>query len=495
VTPECFIVMGGKVLLSNLGYGPLLERGNAAALKDCGAFAAPEVARRVVGPAADIYGFGQTVSLWRPDLGKTDWFRAATALDPANRFFDPDRQKNSIGQAYENLMPLLGTRHRLEITLDPPEGGTATGDGEYEEGTEAKPRATAHAGWKFDRWSGDTTPDRSNSIRVKMDRPRTLIAHFQRVMYMLTVSVEPPGAGTVLAKAQYPAGEEAAIEAKAASKKWRFDRWSGSATGPDNPVRVRMDADKTLTAHFEVVPVETPITPIYHLTVSIEPPGGGTVEGGGSYKCSPDHPCQADLRATASEGWQFDEWDGDLRGSSNPATVRMDANKTVTARFSRMPCELEGAAEPPESGKVTGLGRYAFGDVAKVSAVPANPSWAFRMWKGDLSGASNPAPVKLDKRKKRVVAQFVATKTAGVPESLIVWRQLLMGAGSPPTLLPLLVGVTVHWGLWACGSTSGLAAFLGTGCLLVSAGIFLTRLVLGWDAYREIAVSELKTKR
>ena len=42
------------------------------------------------------------------------------------------------------------------------------------------------------------------------------------------------------------------------------------------------------------------------------------------------------LIATASQGWEFTGWTGDLGGISNPGTITMDANKVVTANFSEL---------------------------------------------------------------------------------------------------------------------------------------------------------------
>jgi len=70
----------------------------------------------------------------------------------------------------------------------------------------------------------------------------------------------------------------------------------------------------------------------YTLTVSIDP------EGSGSVSIDPDYPIYAEgttvsLEASALEGWSFHQWSGDLSGSTNPETILMDSDKTVTAHF------------------------------------------------------------------------------------------------------------------------------------------------------------------
>jgi uncharacterized repeat protein (TIGR02543 family) len=39
------------------------------------------------------------------------------------------------------------------------------------------------------------------------------------------------------------------------------------------------------------------------------------------------------ITATAPAGWTFDHWGGDASGTSNPVTVTMDSDKSVTAYF------------------------------------------------------------------------------------------------------------------------------------------------------------------
>jgi len=73
---------------------------------------------------------------------------------------------------------------------------------------------------------------------------------------------------------------------------------------------------------------ETPVT--HTLTLN-------TV-GSGSITADPCQPLYTDgqqviLTASADPGWTFDSWSGDLTGSSNPDTLVMDANKSVTATF------------------------------------------------------------------------------------------------------------------------------------------------------------------
>jgi hypothetical protein len=78
------------------------------------------------------------------------------------------------------------------------------------------------------------------------------------------------------------------------------------------------------------VNIGAPIT--YPLTTSVNPSGAGIVTlnpAGGTYNAG----TAVTLTATPNSGYTFSSWSGDLTGSTNPAQITMDGNKTVTAVF------------------------------------------------------------------------------------------------------------------------------------------------------------------
>ena len=109
---------------------------------------------------------------------------------------------------------------------------------------------------------------------------------------------------------------------------WQFDGWSGDLSGSTNPATITMNANKNVTATFSQLPVNQytlTINTVGQGSVTLNPPGGVYDEG-----------TVVTLTAAADSGWQFDNWSGDLSGSTNPATITMNANKTVTANFSEV---------------------------------------------------------------------------------------------------------------------------------------------------------------
>jgi hypothetical protein len=102
---------------------------------------------------------------------------------------------------------------------------------------------------------------------------------------------------------------------------WGFDHWSGDASGTNSPITINMTSDKSVTATFVLVECT--------LTVNVAGIGHVNLNNSGPYHYG-DY---VELTAVPITGSSFQEWSGDLLGSTNPATIFIDGNKVVTATF------------------------------------------------------------------------------------------------------------------------------------------------------------------
>jgi pectate lyase len=148
-------------------------------------------------------------------------------------------------------------------------------------------------------------------------------------MYTLSTSNAPSTAGTVSnspSGTSFPAGTTVTLTASPVSG-YTFTGWSGSANGTTNPLTITMDGNKTITANY--APQQT-----NQYSLSVTTSGSGTVSmnpAGGMYNAG----TVVTLTASPSAGYVFNGWSGALSGSTNPATITMDANKAITATFTQ----------------------------------------------------------------------------------------------------------------------------------------------------------------
>ncbi|CAL2075260.1 InlB B-repeat-containing protein [Tenacibaculum sp. 190524A05c] len=187
---------------------------------------------------------------------------------------------------------------------------------------------------------------------------------------------------------------------------YQFDGWSGDATGTTNPLTITMDADKTVTAMFSKIQRTLTINAA-NGSVSTNPnPTGGTYDDGTS----------VELTAIPDAGYQFDGWSGDASGTANPLNITMDADKTVTAMFSKIHRSLTiNATNGSVSTNPNPIGgTYDDGTLVELTATP-DAGYQFDGWSGDASGTANPLTITMD-ADKTVTAMFSPVTASIVDE-------------------------------------------------------------------------------
>jgi uncharacterized lipoprotein YehR (DUF1307 family) len=337
---------------------------------------------------------------------------------------------------------------RLTVNVSPTDGGAVSLDplqpvNGYVQYTNVTLTAGASEGYKFDHWSGNLSGS-ENPTTIQMSCDKTVTANFTQITYSLTVSVSPEGKGTVTLDPSppdegYVVGTEVTLTA-AASEGYKFDQWSGSLSGSENPTTITMDSDKVVTANF------TQIT--YSLTVNVSPEGKGTVT------LDPSPPAggyvvgtEVTLTAAASEGYEFDQWSGSLSGSENPTTITMDSDKEVTAQFTQSTCTVTVEISPSDGGTVTldppqPDGGYVVGTEVTLTFV-ADEGYKLDHWEiasialGSITGrgSENTTTITIGFETERVVTAYFTEVTP----SSFPWWWIVVGVGVVGLLVYLLV--------------------------------------------------------
>jgi hypothetical protein len=196
------------------------------------------------------------------------------------------------------------------------------------------------------------------------------------------------------AEDSYVPGTVVTLEAKD-ELGYRFVSWSGDVSGNENPITITMDGDKSISANFEEVPV-------YDLTLNAANGSVAVSPTGGRYDSSQ----VVILEAIPDNGYKFKKWADDVSGTSNPDTVVMDADKTVTAVFEALPTFT--LTTHIENGTISlnpAGGTYLEGTEVKLTVTP-DERYRMNGWSGDLSGSGNPATIVMD-GDKTVSAEMI----------------------------------------------------------------------------------------
>lgn len=235
--------------------------------------------------------------------------------------------------------------------------------------------------------------------------------------YRLTTNIVPSGAGTVgfspatnCAGGQYFAATTVTLS-QSANTGYTFNNWtdgSNNVLGNGATINQVMTSDKTVNANF--------IANCYTLTITAT---NGSVAANPVENCvgGYSYPTVVTLTASNTPGYNFSSWSGDLTGSSNPANVTMDNNKSVTANYVSVPCYTLTTGVASGSGSVGAPNpsancntQYNSGTVVTLTA-SADPGFVFTNWTdsgGSPISTSNPVSVTIDDHKT-YNANFVAT--------------------------------------------------------------------------------------
>jgi uncharacterized repeat protein (TIGR02543 family) len=153
----------------------------------------------------------------------------------------------------------------------------------------------------------------------------------------------------------------------------------------------------------------------FTLTVTLD--GSGTVTKNPNQATYP-YGTVVQLTAVANTGWVFTSWTGNLSGNTNPTSITMNGNKSVTAHFTANQYTLTITTDG--LGSVTknpNQATYSYGQVVTLTAVQGT-GWAFSSWTGDLSGSQNPTTITMN-GNKAVTAHF---EDAMLPQILNIAR-------------------------------------------------------------------------
>ncbi len=268
-----------------------------------------------------------------------------------------------------------------------PSGGT------YFSGSSVVLTAEPDSNYQFLSWTGDLTGS-ENPDTVIVDSNIAITANFAELpQYNLTTSIsagngsihmDPPGG-------IYYSGTSVVLTAQPDSG-YEFQDWTGDLSGSNISDTLIIDANKSVSANFQELP-------IYSLDTTIIGNGNIVLQpAGGSYYLG----TEVVLDAVADSGFLFQNWGGDLTGFQSPDTVTMDSNIAITAVFQdTATIAYTITASVDSNGSISLLPdnpTYSYGDTVIVQAIP-DSGYGLNAWHGDLIGNENPDTLIMDGHK------------------------------------------------------------------------------------------------
>jgi len=285
------------------------------------------------------------------------------------------------------------------LSSNPAEGGITTGAGSYTAGANVTVTATPNTGYSFVNWTeGLTIASTEANYAFQLNASRNLVANFKLNTYTLTVVALN---GTVLKvplQTTYNYGTVVNLTATP-NTGFSFVSWTGDATGLVNATSVTMNSNKTVTANFTAVVVNTYTLNVTAVNGTVLKVPSKTAYNSGEIVV---------LTATPATGYVFSSWSGDATGSLNPVSVTMNSNKNVTANFTAVVANtftLNVIANNGTVSKNPNLVFYPSGSNVELNATP-NPGFKFTGWSGDANGSVNPLTVNMN-ANKNITANFI----------------------------------------------------------------------------------------
>ena len=239
---------------------------------------------------------------------------------------------------------------------------------------------SVEAGWTFTGWSGGNCSGTA-PCTVAITGNTEVTANFSQIEYSLTVSIDPPGSGNSVTLSNpgpvYHYNDPVTLTPVTVVG-WRFDHWMvGETSGTDNPLNLNITGNMVVTAYFTQIPYTLTVNSA-HGTVTKVPDQATYTYG-------------ADVVLTmgaVDPGWTFTGWSGGGCTGTDPCTVDITADTTVTADFTQNLYTLNITIDPLEMGTVDkspDQTTYTYGQVVTLTASGV-PGWSFAGWTGACSG-------------------------------------------------------------------------------------------------------------
>ena len=184
----------------------------------------------------------------------SSWYFVYETFEQTNFWYTTYKNRQGVFQGflinpYVDPSPTPPTptgKWTVTLNVSPSGYGYCTGQGSYDDGTEATLSAIPYSNYEFEKWS-DGYPYSPRYWTITSDL--TLTAYFKKKSYTISATVDPDGSGSVTGTGTYEYGSSATIEA-VPNKGYKFLKWSDGSTDGKRTF-TNISENKTLTAYFK----------------------------------------------------------------------------------------------------------------------------------------------------------------------------------------------------------------------------------------------------
>jgi len=279
----------------------------------------------------------------------TQW--AVPTLSTGNHTLTVKAYDTSLNYGQASITVNVVSTYTLTTNVSPTGAGTITKDpnqNTYQSGTVVTLTASPASGYTFSNWSGDASGT-STTTTVTMNGNKTVTANFATIGTVATPTFTPPS-GT------YTSAQNVTISTATTGATIRYTTDGSTPSSTVGTVYTGPVAISTTTT-LKAIAYKSGMNPsavasanytiniaptTYTLTTNVSPTGAGTITKNPnqtSYQSGTSVSLTATpipYNTTTASTWDpyiFNNWSGDITGTTSPTTITMDGNKTVTANF------------------------------------------------------------------------------------------------------------------------------------------------------------------
>lgn len=254
---------------------------------------------------------------------------------------------------------------KIQIVLKSSVGGTVSGGGNYDYGSNITLRAIPENGYDFEGWyENNVKLHNQPEFGIVTDKDRTLEAVFKPKKFVITLN--HGSGGNVTGGGSFDYGTTITIIATP-DQNHDFEGWFEGTTmvSSNRNYSFKVTGTRNLQGRFKPK----------KLIVTVNAGTGGSVQGGGEYT----YGSTVTIKAHPSEHYTFEGWYENNTKVSSENNYTFVVTKAITLRANFKVKQYTVSLSNTVGGSVTGGGTFNYGTTITLKAVPAT-GYKFEGW-------------------------------------------------------------------------------------------------------------------